>query len=273
MKSYKPAHLQKKMALKKKAIKRKRFVRSRIFFDIVLAFLFIGTLIYFLFFSKVFQIKDIQIDTFTEASKESILKVVNEEMQKKFLYFFQRDSFFLLHSKEIENKIFSTFSLVSKVEVKRGLWGSVFVEVKPRIAQTIWCFNEGKDCFLADQQGVIFKQLEPFYAPENDLVFVNSENPTKAIFREACSSSSLERILETKNVLNSLGIFNPTFIEKASGFLYVKTIEGWTIYFSPKQDLASDMLKLKILLGKEISLEKRKTLEYIDLRFSKAYYK
>ena len=261
------------MALKKKAIKRQRFVRSRIFFDIVLAILFIGTLTYFLFFSNVFKIKDIQIVSFVEVPQESILGVVKGEMQKKLLYFIQRDSFFLLNSQEIENKISSNFPLVSMVDVKKGLFGSVFVEVKPRIAQTIWCFNKGNDCFLADQQGVIFKQLEPIYAPENDLTFINSENPTKAIFREACSSSSLERILETKNVLNSLGIFNPTFIEKASGFLYVKTIEGWTIYFSPKQDLASDMLKLKILLGKEISLEKRKTLEYIDLRFSKAYYK
>lgn len=273
------------MAVKKKAIKRRKFIQSRVFFDIILAVLLALLLIYLLFFSKVFKIQNIQIVSFIEVPKESILQIVEKEMQAKVLFFVQKDSFFLVNSKELERKISSQFPLVSKVEVRKGLSNSLFIEAKPRIAQTIWCFaspnppraeeagfNNAENCFVADQQRILFSQMTS-ETPKDNLIFVNSENQLKPIFSEACSESLIERIIETNKVLNSFGLFNSTFTEKSNGFLYVKTTDGWEIFFNPKQDLASDMLKLKILLGKEIPQEKIKTLEYIDLRFSKAYYK
>jgi len=279
MKSYKPGHLQKKIAVKKKAIKRRRFIKSRVFFDIVLAFALVSLLIYLLFFSKVFKIQNIQIVSFAEAPKENILRLVEKELQAKVLFFIQKNSFFLISSKNLEGKIAKEFPLVSEVSVKKGLNRSLFIEAKPRIAQSIWCFNNVESCFLADQQRILFEKFPTDQAPETNLVFVNSELAIKPIFSEACSENLLERIIETNKVLNDFGLFNSAFTEKANGFLYVKTIDpsngtgGWEAYFNPKQDTALDMLKLRLLFDKEISPEKRKTLEYIDLRFSKAYYK
>ncbi|MDD5739010.1 MAG: hypothetical protein PHY72_03790 [Candidatus Pacebacteria bacterium] len=290
MKSYKPSHLQKKIKVKRKAIKRRRFIQSRVFFDIVLAVLLVSLLIYLLFFSRVFKIQSIQISSFAEVSKENILAVVKEEMQARILFFVKKDSFFLISPKNIEQDIANKFPLISKVSVKKGLSGNIFIEAKPRIAQAIWCFatpkisaEEGfgidnKNCFLADQQRILFSQMTP-ETPKDNLVFINSELAIKPIFSEACSEDLLERIIETNKVLNDFNLFNSTFTEKSNGFLYVETIDSlsekgeWNIYFNPKQDLASDMLKLRLLLDKEITPEKRKTLEYIDLRFTKAYYK
>ncbi len=283
MKSYKPRHLQKKIAVKKKAIKRQQFIQSRLFFDISLGIILFLLLAYLLFFSKVFKIQDIQVVSFKEVPKENILQLVQKEMQTKVLFFIKKDSFFLVNSGNLENKIANDFPLISKVEVKKGFSKSLFIEAKPRIAQSIWCFatpkpmaeagfGENPSCFIADQQRILFSQTALETLKDN-LIFVNSENPIKPIFSEVCTSTLMERIIETNKVLNDFGLPNSAFVEKSNGFLYVKALEGWQIFFNPKQDLASDMLKLKILLGKEISPEKRKTLEYIDLRFSKAYYK
>lgn len=286
MKSYKPSHLQKKIKVRKKAIKRQKFLRSRLFFDILLGVILFLALVYFLFFSKVLKINNIQIVSSQEVPKERVNQVVNDQMQKKILFFIKRNTFFLIDSKLISQIIAKDFPEASKVEVKKGLPGNIFIEIKPRIAQTIWCFaplepnraEEGftppKRCFLVDQQRVIFTSFSTD-SPKNNLIFVNSELAPKEIFSEACTSSLMERIVETNSVLNSFGLFNSVFTEKLNDFLYVKTIEGFEIYFNPKQNLnlAHDILKLKIFLGKEITLEKRKTLEYIDLRFSKAYYK
>ena len=278
MKGYKPSHIQRKIAVKKKAIKRKKFLKSRIFFDIVLAVLFFGALIYFFFFSQIFKIKNIQIISFAKAPKEGILAVVEKEMQANVLFFIKKDSFFLVNSNDLETKIAREFPLISNVEVKKGLNRSLFIEAKPRIAQAIWCVSTPESCFVADQQRILFSQMNSEMSKDN-LIFIKSENSTKEIFKEACSEVFMERVQETNKILNDFGLFNPTFVEKSNGFLYVKTIDplnlagGWEIFFNPKKELASDMLKLKILLGKEISQEKRKTLEYIDLRFSKAYYK
>ena len=263
MKSYKPSHLQKKIKVRKKAIKRQRFFKSRLFFDILLGVIFFLALAYLLFFSKVFKISNIQIISPQEIPKERVSQIVNGEMQK---------SFFLVDSKKIAQTISKEFPQALAVEVKKGLPGNIFIEIKPRIAQIIWCFNAGASCFLADQQRIIFASISSD-SPKDDLIFVNSELTPKEIFSEVCSFSLMERIIETNKVLNDFGLFNPVFEEKSNGFLNVKTPEGWQIFFNPKQDLSSDMLKLRLLIEKEITLEKRKTLEYVDLRFSKAYYK
>jgi len=55
--------------------------------------------------------------------------------------------------------------------------------------------------------------------------------------------------------------------------LDIKTAEGWEIYFDLSSDVNFALTKLGLLLEKEIPLEKRGDLSYIDLRFSKVYYK
>lgn len=280
MRSYKPSHLQKKIKVRKKAIKRQRFFKSRLFFDILLGVILFSALAYLLFFSKVFKINNIQIISPQEIPKERVSQIVSGQMQT---------SFFLVDSKKIAQTISKEFPVALMVEVKKGLPGNIFIEIKPRIAQTIWCFTapklsaeagsgEPSACFLADQQRIIFASISP-ESPKNDLIFVNSELSPKEIFSEVCSFNLIERIIETNKVLNDFGFFNPVFEEKLNGFLNVKILDpsngagGWQVFFNPKQDLSSDMLKLRLLIDKEITPEKRKTLEYIDLRFSKAYYK
>lgn len=272
MKSYKPSHLRKKIKVKRKALRRKRFLKSRLFFDIVLTVFFVALLAYLVLFSTVFKIKNVQITSFVEATQEDISQIVAKEMQKKVLFVIPGNSFFFLDSSELARKISSEFPKISEVKIRKGLTGNLFIEAKSRIAQSIWCFNVPNNCFLVDQRRVIFAPFNPD-SPKDSLIFVVSENLVKPIFSEVCQADLMERIIETNKILNDFGLSSSTFIEKSNSFLYVKTVEGWEVYFNPKQDLASDILKLRLLLDKEITPEKRKTLEYIDLRFSKAYYK
>jgi len=55
--------------------------------------------------------------------------------------------------------------------------------------------------------------------------------------------------------------------------LDAETTEGWTVRFNLKGDLDWQVTELRLALEKQISPEKRKSLEYIDLRFSRVYYK
>jgi len=55
--------------------------------------------------------------------------------------------------------------------------------------------------------------------------------------------------------------------------LDVKTTEGWEIYFDLAGDINLSLTKLSLLFDEEISQEARESLQYIDLRFSKVYYK
>jgi len=55
--------------------------------------------------------------------------------------------------------------------------------------------------------------------------------------------------------------------------LDVKTAEGWEIYFNLEENLSWQLTQLYLLLERKISPEERRTLQYIDLRFNKIYYK
>ncbi|MDD5433650.1 MAG: cell division protein FtsQ/DivIB [Candidatus Pacebacteria bacterium] len=275
MKSYKSSHLQKKIAVRKKAIKRQRFVHSRIFFDIVLAMTFVLLLVYFLFFSQIFKITNIYIDSIAEVPEENLNQIVAAQKERTFLLFIKRDSFFLLDSNTIAKRILLDFPKASKVQVKKGLFSSLYITVQGRIAQTVWFFGTSTLTvpFLADQQGIIFSRINQADITP-DLIVVYSEMPQKDVFGQVASQEMLDRIRETKKMLEErFGFSKLFFTEKNNGFLYLKTDEGWEVYFDPHNDLSTDLNKLRLLLEQEITLEKRKTLEYIDLRFTKAYYK
>ncbi|MFC1629892.1 hypothetical protein ACFL11_01590, partial [Patescibacteria group bacterium] len=55
--------------------------------------------------------------------------------------------------------------------------------------------------------------------------------------------------------------------------LNVKTLEGWEAYFDLKGDINWQLTELKLLIEEKIPPDKRGDLEYIDLRFTKIYYK
>ncbi len=84
----------------------------------------------------------------------------------------------------------------------------------------------------------------------------------------------MSQILKIKNVLEKeMGINTEKFTLKNPERLNVKTTEGWEIYFDLSGDIDLALTKLHLLLEKEISPEARKDLQYIDLRFTKVYYK
>ncbi|MDD4990526.1 MAG: hypothetical protein PHW31_04480 [Candidatus Pacebacteria bacterium] len=284
MKSYKASRFQRKNAAKKKIIKRRRLLRSKAFWDFILAIVFIVVLGYWLFFSPILKIKDIQVISVPEIPAESIKQIVNQELNKKWLII-EKNSFFLADIKTIKNRIMLDFPLTGEVKIKRGLPGSIFIEIKPRITQSAWCFAlSTSTCFLADQQRIIFTKATQEDL-QSGLTIIFSEQPQKEVFSEVCSKSLMDRIDEIKKMLSEkFGIDNLSFTEKANGFLNVMVFDpvrsfasngagGWEIYFDPKNDLSVDLTKLRLLLDKEITPEQRKNLQYIDLRFSKAYYK
>lgn len=284
MRSYKASRFQRKAAIKKKAIKRRRFLRSKFFCDFVLGLVFFIVLFYWMFFSSALKIKNIQVVSPPEIASQNIEQAIKQELNKKWL-FVKKDSFFLVDTKAVKNKILLDFPLIGAIKIKKGLPATIFVEAKLRIAEFLWCFAPleaskasslmgfaSSSCFLADQQGIIFA-LQSAVLAQKDLIEVFSQKPTKKIFDAACSKNIANRIIEIQKLLSQdFGIGNIVFEEKTNSFLIVKT-RGWEIYFDSANDLSLDLTKLRLLLDKEITPEKRKNLQYIDLRFSKAYYK
>jgi len=83
----------------------------------------------------------------------------------------------------------------------------------------------------------------------------------------------MQEIMQIYQYFKKMGAETEKFTLSA-GKITVRMKEGWEAYFQrDTQDIPLELLKLNLILKKELPPEKRKNLQYIELRFSKSYYK
>lgn len=236
------------------------------FFVLLLA----GSSFYSAIFSSFFQIKQIVVSGNAKVASEEIKNIISEQINKK-IALFDTKSIFLADLKEIDNAIRKTLPQVYQVYLKRQFPGIIYAKVEERQPVGIWC--KGNDCFSLDKEGVIFEKTET----QGELI-IKSEETEKQIFLGAnvIEKELLESILEIKKELKNIFKLETkeVIIPGNKQRLIVKTNEDWEIYFNEKDDIADQLVNLNLVLKTKIPLEKRGTLQYIDLRFgSKVYFK
>lgn len=270
---------QKRFRKPRRLRKRRSIVKSRVFWDIVLGLVLLCSLAYFLFFSTVFKLKEIKFISPREVSLKPLQELLNQELQKKWLHLFKRDSFFLLWSREVEDKILRELPEIKTANLRKKFPDGLLLEVKKREPLAIWCGLEEDEqsdgqCFLIDKDRVIFRRAKKEETKGDLFLVMSKEEKQRGILEEACSAEEMNQILEIQHRLQGkLNIGVENFTKGKLGLLEAKTVEGWEIYFDLSTDIELALTKLELLLEEELPLEERKNLQYIDLRFSKVYYK
>lgn len=251
------------MYRKPRRIKKKKSIFGNRFFWLALLFLiFIGIIFYLICFLPVFQIKEIKVIGNQKLSTEDIRNLIEENISQKFL-FFNSKSIFLVKSDKIRGEIYKKFPQLFLVNLKRKLPNTLTVEVKERTAIGVWCQNE--NCFYLDREGIIFEENPG----QTEFIIKSEEQKPQAFLGEkVIEENFLESILEIeKKLKENLKIETEELIILTNGRLNVKASESWEIYFNLAGDIEWQLTKLSLVLEKEIPSEKRKSLEYIDLRF------
>lgn len=224
-------------------------MRSRVFWIGILSFLAIAVIYYFLFFSGFFKIKKIIITGD---------QIISEEIARTFV---ARNNIFLINAAKIEKDILSGFSQIAKVKISRSFPSTLNISIIKREPAAVWCDLE--KCFLTDNDGVNFREAPT----ETDLIKITGA-------KELVGRESISQILRIQKELKDKSIATTTraFIVSEER-LNIKTSEGWEAYFNLKGNLDWQLQELNLVLEKQISPEKRRNLEYVDLRFSRVYYK
>lgn len=244
-------------------IKRRKSIFSNRFFWITLLILiFLGTISYFLIFSSIFQVKEIQISGNKKIQTQDFENLIREKINQKLLLFSTR-SIFLINSEKIVNSILEKFPQAKEVKLKRKLPATLIIEIKERTAVGIFCQNE--KCFFLDGAGVIFEE-----GPQNHELVMKFQDKIEPISfgLKIIEEDQLQAILEIQERLKTdLKIISKEYIILKDERINVRTAEDWEIYFDLKSNIEWQLTKLKLVLEKEIPSENRGNLEYIDLRF------
>lgn len=248
--------------------KRKKPIFRKRFFGLgILGFVVLVTLSYCLFFLEVFQIEKIIISGDDKVAKEDIEFLAEQRLENKIL-FFKTKSIFAVDLAQIKRDILNQFPQIAEVEVSRGFFDAVNIVVKKRQSLAQWC---GERCFLLDQEGIIFEEI---FEARPGLVLIKTLSGSAELGERVIEKESLSQVFELKaEIEEKMEILIEEAFLASEERLNLKTFEGWEIYFNLKGDLSWQITELKLVLEKQISPQRRDELEYIDLRFSRVYYK
>jgi len=264
-------------------IKRKKsIIRNRFFWLFILVLIIFGGIFYLICFHSFFQIKEIKISgnqkvSIDEASlhlpprstswgslTEDLENLLREKVNQKIL-FFNSKSIFLANFSEIKKEILKNFPQVEETNLKRKFPNIIFVQIKER--KPVAVFNQTDKNFFIDKEGIIFERIS-----EVDLKMLKIKNliltADLELGEKAIEKEKLFQILEIESKLREdLKILSQEISIVSEERLNIKTSEGWQIYFSFKENLDWQLTKLRAVLEEKILQERRKDLEYIDVRF------
>ncbi len=238
----------------------------KIFSLFLVGLILILSLGYFLFFSKIFKVKEIKIIPEGFGNSKLILEKIN---QKKFLKILPFNKIFFLRKKDFQ-PFFSHIPEIKDFQIKKDLrHGIIKIFLKKREEVLIWC-QENKKCFLVDESGMPFKETS-FIKGLNFLYVIDSFKRKISLLKKVAPESTIKKIKTLYfSFKEKLKIKNFIYPKKELNEIYLKTSKGLTIFFSLKEDFSSQIEALeRILEEKKINPK-----TYLDLRsFPKIYYK
>ena len=239
------------------------FYKKKYFFQIFFSFLFSVLAIYLLVFSSFFQIEKIIISGNAKTEKNDILKIIENKIQKTIFSFSTR-SIFLADINGIKEQALNSFPQIDGLEIKKSLPKSLNVIVVERLGLAVFCNND-ENCFLLDQEAVIFELL----LQESQLPKIEKFNNERQfqLGEQVIEKDLISKILNIFSVLAELDIKAEKTLIVSNNRINVSTDRGWDIYFDPQKDLNWQLTKLEALLKEQVLLEDERQLDYVELRF------
>ena len=274
------------MANRRKHIKKKiHFIKPKksifkraVFWYAILLFIIILAVFYFLLFLPEIQIKNIEISGNEKVDNSSIEAVSENSINKKIINFYNfsiiSKSIFLANLQNINNNILNKFPQIDSIEIKKEFPKTLILKVKERIPVAVFCQSGAiEKCFFIDKKGVIFEELPA--VPQGMFVVQQTLNVKNVFVGEnVIDKNVMEAILKIEKTLkNNFQINILSALISAPLKLDITTAENWRIYFDLNSNIALQAVKMDLLLKNEIFPDARKKLQYIDLRFDRAYYK
>ncbi|MEK7172459.1 MAG: cell division protein FtsQ/DivIB [Patescibacteria group bacterium] len=259
--------------LKVKYKKKKALWKNQTFRLVIWVIILALALTYLLLFSPLLAINQIKITASPSLDNiiPSVENLVKQKLESRWIFLPLKKTFFLLKTASLKKEIETALPQIEEITIKKTFSHILFLQLKERAPRAIACYSPGDLCFLIDQTGLIFQT-----ATEKTLPLLIIENgPAPATLpSQVIEPAKMTQILAALNFFQEkLAIALQNCLTDGQDKLTIKTQEGWEVYFSLTSDIQPVLINLGLLINKDLSPEKRKNLQYIDMRFSRAFYK
>jgi cell division septal protein FtsQ len=260
--------------------KRGRFSR---FLFWVLFFGFLGVCGYILFFSPFLEIESVGIEGNSDISSEEIAGKVNGALDGKYFNLFSKRNFFLASRRAMSESLKNGFSRLEVSSVEKKFPRAILVKVKERQPEMAWC-SSGV-CYLVDKDGFVYagaNATDEELGKDRFLIVIDDSARPVDIKKTTVNPDFMHYVKSADAMLVSgLGFqiegnyHTPALSSQEISVRIVEEgNEGWTLKLNQSVSIEDTKKTIQTVFDKELEGEKRKSLEYLDLRVkNKVYYK
>ena len=247
----------------------RRFFVLKIVAIVLLTIVVVAGLIYLLFFSRMFDVREVSFNGLDMVSSDVFQMKIDENLNQKILKFLpRRNNIFFVNTGNFEKEFALAYPIFKSVDIQRKLLHGLVLNFLERKPTGVWCFKDS--CSYFDNDKVLWGQP----AKSSGFIFLTIEDDRqtdkkqidddffKPIMEVAKSMSG-----EIKNIIISADSFNEFRVYAADYY----------IIFTTDFDVQNQLDTLKIFLN-----DKNKNSppiegfhpQYIDLRIDgRVYYK
>ncbi len=269
-----PSLISSRVKTSRRYIKEKRLNRIKLLILIFSLILFLGFLVYIVFFSSLFKIKNIEINKIVSYGLMS-----NQEIEDSLQSFINQSHNNLIFMKcSSWQRWASDDSRLESLSIRKKWPNSI--EINLREAQPLAILKilgDNQPYYLNKRGGVIKAPLATISSELENRLNPIFYDKSKTNIKSSLYSDFLEKLLVF--VENDALFQNDIYIQRVDldniGNIFdaqIITKDGWQIFINSEVDLEKQLTSLLRILDEEI--ENRDNLEYIDLRFgAKMFYK
>lgn len=260
----------------------RRLRRRRLFFHVLRAAGFFGAALIFLgffLFLPFFQVREISFFGLRHLSQEKLSAEVRQTLSGRRWFFVPNRNIFVLSKTATAQKLYETYPRISVVVVKKIFPHNIEVSIVERAKNAIWCAGgeeapSASACFFIDEDGALFQEA-PFLRGNALLRFFDERAFGRVGVGVAALTAEQRKTLQrfSEEFFNTLGL-KITHVTITDGPVFkLFTDEGWSILINMQVDMQRAIDNLRLAFNRTLQ-DRRKELEYIDLRFEdKLYYK
>jgi len=254
------------------SLSRKRHTsRMKKFFAYVIFLLFFISLIVLGLTTEKARIKSVVVSGNSSITTDDIMKAVEGEINKYYLWIIPTDNIVLLRRSQIEQQILDNFKKIGFVNVQTTGLDRIKIVIKERESKYLWCegrFAANSDCYYMDLNGYIFEKAPLF---SNDIFteyfgLITDKNPIGQYYFKNSFKNISNLYVDLKKMS-----FEPSYFNALDEHEYeVYIIGGGKIIINDSKNFESSLINLQALVDNKYlktDEESLKKIKYIDLRF------
>ncbi|OGF27650.1 hypothetical protein A2331_04540 [Candidatus Falkowbacteria bacterium RIFOXYB2_FULL_34_18] len=236
----------------------------------VLIFIIIMSLLWFLFYSQFFVIKNFEIEGTGKIDAETIKKITERQTNNKLWLMFPQRNIFFFNKKKLRQNLESGYSF-EVLKIIKNFPSTIKIEYQEKKYAIIWMENE--QYFYADREGFIITETNPLEITEKNYPLIYNLTTNKIANNQIS--------VDPKYIQDAIYLFDlfkegdmiteKLIIDQEVDTIKVKILEAGEIYFNTNESLEKQYEKLLILKSERLKEDFNKKT-YIDLRIGDSIY-